>query len=315
MVQHIPQRPPEVANNAMTANRFRVNLGKEAVKLALAGNWPRAAEINRAILELHPDDCEAGNRLAKALMELSDYAAARAVLDDLCRRSPGNSIARKNLSRLEQLESAGAVRPAAPAAATALSPLFIEDGGKSCTTGLRSVADPRILATLSAGDAVALSPAGDGVVVATGDGRRLGRLEPRLGRRLRKLIAGGNRYTTAIVGVSGGDVSVIIRESKQHPSLRNVISFPAASCAAAPAIGVVEPDLAADEETEPDIADIADTLSEPDAEEAISALVSDAAVEDDGADDADDTVPVLDTDDVDDNPLPVFVPQNSEEWD
>ena len=99
MVQHTPQRPPAAAaNSAMTASRFRVNLGKEAVKLALEGNWNRAAQINRAILELHPEDCEAANRLAKALMELSDYAAARVVLDDLCRRSPNNSIARKNLS-------------------------------------------------------------------------------------------------------------------------------------------------------------------------------------------------------------------------
>ena len=37
-------------------------------------------------------------------------------------------------------------------------------------------------------------------------------------------------------------------------------------------------------------------------------------VDDDSADDADDTVPVLDTDDVDDNPLPVFVAQETEEW-
>ena len=150
MVQHTPQRPEEVANSAMTANRFRVNLGKEAVKLALGGDWERAAQLNRAILELHPDDCEAANRLAKALMELSHYAAARVVLDDLCRRSPHNNIARKNLSRLEKLESAGAVRPSTPVGSAGLSPLFIEDGGKSCTTTLRHPGDSPALSCSSA---------------------------------------------------------------------------------------------------------------------------------------------------------------------
>ena len=309
MLQQTTQRLTEVANasNAISGNRFRVNLGKEAVKLALNGDWERAAQINRAILELHPDDCEAANRLAKALMELSDYTAARAVLDDLCRRSPNNNIALKNRSRLEKLESAGGVRSSAVSGVAGLSQLFIEDGGKSCTTSLRRPADFSALATLSAGDSVSLSMHGDSVIVASADGRRLGSLEPRLGRRLRRLIAGGNRYTAAIVGVSGNDVAIIIRESEQHPSLRKVVSFPASAGGVAPS-DAVEPDIIGYEEFE-----AADLPSESDSAEAIAALVSDEA-EDDLPGDADDAVPVLDTDDMENNPLPVFVPQSSEDW-
>ena len=309
MMQHTPQRPGEFANSAVSANRFRVNLGKEAVKLALNGDWERAAQVNRAILELHPDDCEAANRLAKALMELSDYVAARLVLDDLCRRSPHNSIARKNLSRLEKLESAGAVRHPLPSGSTGLSPFFIEDGGKSCTTTLRRHGDSAALAALSAGDSVALSLFGDSVVVITGDGRRLGSLEPRLGRRLRKLIAGGNRYTAAIVGVNGSEISVIIRESQQHPSLRNVVSFPASACPVDPS-GGVEGDTPTYEDP-----DVADSLSESDSEEAISALVAGEIQDESSGDEGDgDAVPVLDTDDVVQDPLPVFVSHDAEEW-
>ena len=306
MVQHTPQRPEEVGNSAMTANRFRVNLGKEAVKLALNGDWERAVQINRAILELHPDDCEAANRLAKALMELSDYVTARVVLGDLCRRSPNNSIARKNLSRLEKLESAGAVRPSPPLVSTGLSPFFIEDGGKSCTTTLRLPGDSAALAALSAGDSAVLSLVGDSVVVTTGDGGRLGSLEPRLGRRLRKLIAGGNRYTAAIVGVNVSGVSVIIRESQQHPSLRKVVSFPASACPAEPP-GGVEGETPTYEEP-----DVADSLGESDAEEGISALVADEIQDESSGEE--DTVPVLDPDDVEPAPLPVFVSHDAEEW-
>ena len=172
----------------MTASRFRINLGKDAVKLALDGQWARAAELNRAILELYPDDCEAANRLAKALMELADYAAARTVLSDLRVKHPNNNIARKNLARLEKLESAGAPRQSAPGSVAELSPLFIEEGGKSCTTTLRPTGDASAVAGIVAGDTATLSICGDSVVAYSTDDQRLGSVEPRLARRLRKLM-------------------------------------------------------------------------------------------------------------------------------
>ena len=41
--------------------KFRRNLDREAVDLALKGEWERAAQVNRAILELFADDVEAMN--------------------------------------------------------------------------------------------------------------------------------------------------------------------------------------------------------------------------------------------------------------
>ena len=227
-IQHYP-----AAADTSTAGRFRIKLGKEAVRLALNGNWARAAAVNRAILELHPEDGEAANRLAKALMELGDYGAARTALNELCRRSPANVIARKNLARLEKLEAGGAaVRPrsrgGAVAAGAPAPPLFIEDGGQSCTIALRRAGPPDSLAAVSAGDAAALTVSGDSVMITNGEGRLLGRVEPRLARRLRRLMAGGNCYSAAVVAVDAAAVSVIIRETARHPSLRNVVSFPTA---------------------------------------------------------------------------------------
>ena len=76
MLQQTARRRPaprRIAANRGSASppspspdRFRIKLGKEAVKLALNGSWQRAAAVNRAILELHPQDSEAANRLAKA---------------------------------------------------------------------------------------------------------------------------------------------------------------------------------------------------------------------------------------------------------
>ncbi len=310
---------PRTGRGTMTANRFRINLGKDAVKLALDGEWARAAELNRAILELYADDCEAANRLAKALMELGDYAGARSALDGLLAKHPNNNIARKNLARLETLETAGAPRPAPSAHVAGLSPLFIEEGGKSCTTTLRRTGDSCALADVVAGDTVALAMSGDLLAVNSADGRRLGTLEPKLSRRLRKLMAGGNQYGAAVVSINANTVSVVIRETRQHPSLRNVVSFPPPRRDA----GVPDqpnPESVGDEAGESaealdeSIRGGAESESEAEPEDVLPALGADDIDEDD-ADDPGVGVPVLDADDVEDDPIREIVPpQNEDDW-
>ena len=67
----------------------------------------------------------------------------------------------------------------------------------------------------------------DGIIVNTLGGQYLGTLQRRLGRRVNRLIAGGNRYEAAVVGIEPDGLSVILRETGQAPALRHVISFPA----------------------------------------------------------------------------------------
>ena len=331
-------------------DRFRIKLGKEAVKLALNGNWPRAAAVNRAILELHPQDSEAANRLAKALMELGDYAGARTVLDDLCRRDPRNAIARKNRVRLENLAtSAGTAKTDADAGALTSLPagvagapaLFIQDGGKSGTAVLRPVAPAPVTpsdddipptglaAAVSPGDPATLTIAdagGDAILVKASDGSILGALEPRLARRLGRLIAGGNRYSAAVVSTADARISVIIRETHCDSALRNVVSFPAAArtgtnhADADTAAAGIQPETAAGKP--PETADtLPDTASEPDGDaadgdpETIAAALVTAALDDDdaAADTDDDAVPMLD-DDAADHALPAFITPVADDW-
>jgi hypothetical protein len=207
-------------------NRLKIDLGKEAVQLALSGNWARAAEVNRASLKLHPNDCEAANRLAKALMELGEFVEARRVLKSLCVCAPNNAIARKNLIRLQKLESAATQQHKPAEQRTDLAHNFIEKGGKSCTTTLRQTGDPGLLASGTAGDAVVLTLQDTRVLVRNQHGGYLGSLDPRLARRLRKLISGGNRYSAVVRGTDAQGLSIILRETTQHASMRNVVSFP-----------------------------------------------------------------------------------------
>jgi len=208
--------------------RLKQDLGKEAVNLALQGEWLRSTEVNKAILELFPDDVEAMNRLVKALIELGSYVDARAVLDQVCEVAPFNNIAKKNRARLDQLAaSPGAAKQAKKAKSTGGSPaVFIEESGKSGTTVLRNTTGNKAVIHVSSSDQVVLSPEKNTVTVQTLDGQLLGQVEPKLGSRLARLMAGGNEYTAAVVAVNEQGVSVIIRETFKHPSLQNICSFP-----------------------------------------------------------------------------------------
>ena len=227
MVNNVPhsQRPAQVTDT--TGSRAKAQLGKQAIRCALNGEWEQAAAANRQILNICPTDCEASNRLAKALMELGRYSEARETLEQLQLHSPSNVIARKNLARLDQLQSQLGVSRSQTAVAGKSPGMFIAESGKSCTTALCRLAGAPQTLPVSAGDVVALHVRNDGITVDTLDGQYLGTLQRRLGRRVNRLMAGGNRYEAAVVGVEPDGLSVILRETGQAPAMRHVVSFPA----------------------------------------------------------------------------------------
>ena len=210
--------------------RLKRDLSSEAVNLASQGEWQRATEVNKAILELFADDVEAMNRLAKALIELGDYLDARAVLDQVCEIAPYNNIAKKNRARLDQLAAdpttADSGYPKQTKKTAGAPQIFIEESGKSGTTVLRNTDRNKAVLRLSASDQVVLSREKNTVNVLTLDGQLLGQVEPKLGTRLARLMDGGNKYAAAVVTVNENGVSVIIRETFKHRSLQNVCSFP-----------------------------------------------------------------------------------------
>jgi hypothetical protein len=54
----------------------------------------------------------------------------------------------------------------------------------------------------------------------------LGQIGPKLAKRLNRLVEAGNKYEAAIIGASQEGISVILRETYRHPSMRAVCSFP-----------------------------------------------------------------------------------------
>ena len=218
----------ETLTRTESNSRLRRDWSREAIALALKGEWERAAEVNQAILALFSEDVDAMNRLGKAFMELNRYDRAREVLDMVVVKAPYNAIARKNLARLGQLESIPAA--AQPVKKTASVPqLFIAESGKSATTVLEKMAAARVAASVAPGEPVTLAAEQQCLRAYIRENEYLGQVEPKLARRLLRLMDGGNRYAAAVLGINDWGLSIILREVYRHPSLHNISSFPAAS--------------------------------------------------------------------------------------
>ncbi|MBI4339586.1 MAG: tetratricopeptide repeat protein [Chloroflexi bacterium] len=204
-------------------SRVRREKTKEAIALAMENRWEEAITVNQAILELFPDDVESFNRLGKACLELGRYDEALAAFTRTVQLSPSNVIARKNLDRLgllrKERQQPRTVRKVKPQQ-------FLEESGKTRSTVLEQVAGKGVLAKLTAGDAVTLSVSGRNLIVQNADGDALGQVPPRLAGRLIRLLKGGNQYEAAVTHIHGEELTVLIRETYQHPSQRGISSFP-----------------------------------------------------------------------------------------
>jgi hypothetical protein len=204
--------------------RFRRLRSEQAINLAMQSRWDEAVAANQSILNVFPNDVDSYNRLGKAYTELGRYDEARDSYAKALSMEPSNTIARKNLTRLSGLKGS---EPAGAAVATKVDPkLFIEEAGKTAVSALNHVGSRDVVAKVTAGDQVSLEHRDDNIHVFTLGGDYLGRLEPRLGTRLTKLMASGNRYEAAITSVTDQQVRVIVRETYQSAANAGRVSFP-----------------------------------------------------------------------------------------
>ncbi|MBI4312177.1 MAG: tetratricopeptide repeat protein [Chloroflexi bacterium] len=204
-------------------SKIRREKTREAIALAMENRWEEAAAVNRAILDMFPDDVEAYNRLGKAHLESGNYDEALVAFRKTLELSPSNAIARKNLDRLGVLRR----EQQQPKRAQKVKPeQFLEESGKTGTAVLEQTAEREVIAKLTPGDALTLRPNGRRLEVFDADGEPLGIVPSRMASRLLRLAKGGNRYEAAVTHVQGSEVTILVRETYQHPSQRGVSSFP-----------------------------------------------------------------------------------------
>ncbi len=222
---------PEVeSNSSAPVNQTRVKrqLADQAIAHAAGSQWSDAADTNRKLLELGAD-AEAENRLAKALWELGELAAAREHYQTALALDPTNRIAERNIDRLKMLlVAAGEKTVPAREGSKAPVSIFVEETGKTGFAFLTDLATPRELAQVNPGDAVELIPEGNRLI-AISNGVRIGIVEPRVAARLLKLMADGNKYAAGVTSLGDKDVRIILREVAQDPRNYGKVSFPTAA--------------------------------------------------------------------------------------
>jgi len=195
-----------------------------AIQQAQTGQWEEAVHTNKNILNLFPFEPDAYNRLGKAYSELGQFVEARQAYAQTLKYSPKNTIAKKNLDRLAQLQE----EPVQLHAGTErIDPrLFIEETGKTGVTDLIGIAPSTVLAKVGVGDRVQIHVTGHTLLVRNAAGEDIGQVEPRLANRLINFMEGGNRYAAAILAMENGQVRLMIREEYQHPTMFGKVSFP-----------------------------------------------------------------------------------------
>jgi tetratricopeptide (TPR) repeat protein len=207
--------------------RVRRRLEERAIEYAALNQWEEAIGINRQLLATG-EDANTLNRIGKALFELGRYQESRDTYTRALHLNHANTIARKNLQRLESLIARGFEQ--APVGRSQRQQvdlrMFVTETGRTALTTLIDVQRGPVVDALITGEKVELRIEGRQIYVLDSDGEVIGRLEPKLAQRLAELITGGNRYIAAILNPDARHVRVLIREIFQDPSQRGRVSFP-----------------------------------------------------------------------------------------
>jgi hypothetical protein len=202
--------------------RLKQQRSKEAIALAMQARWQDAVDVNREIIASFPEDVDTYNRLGRAYLELGQYGQAREAYRKAAAIDPYNAIAARNLRRLNDIKDEETVIET-----DRVEPqLFIEEIGKAGIVSLNDLVPKESRARLVAGDRVYLKPDGTTLMVESGRGEYVGKVDPKYGLRLARLIIGGNQYSASVVKSTADGMTVIIRETFQHPSQAGKLSFP-----------------------------------------------------------------------------------------
>lgn len=203
--------------------RLKQQRSKEAIDLAMQARWQEAADVNKEIIESFPEDVDAYNRLGRAYMELGRYTQAREAYSRTVQLDPYNAIANRNLRRLSDLGESDSDEVETD---TVEPHHFIEEIGKAGVVTLYELAPKENRARMVAGDRVYLKVDGSVLAVENSRGAYMGKVDPKYAQRLIRLILGGNQYTASVVKSTMDMMTVIVRETYQHPSQAGKLSFP-----------------------------------------------------------------------------------------
>ncbi len=197
-----------------------------AVAHALNGEWADAIQANRKLIAQAPTDIEALNRLGKAFAASGHLQDAIAAYSKVVEIDPRNVIAQRYLTRLAGAGEADGLTEIS-GAAREMARVSGSTTGSAIVTRLVRTAGADVLCGAKVGDQVELEPSPAGIRVPATGGKYLGVVNPKLSVRLARMVMKGSRYDAFVAHNAGDDLRINIVEAYKHPSMSNIISFPA----------------------------------------------------------------------------------------
>lgn len=192
----------------------------QAIAATLSGDWENAIELNKQLLEHHPEDVEALNRMGLAYTVTGDVKNAKKSYEKVLEIDSLNSIALKNLKKLENDNNNHDSSPTI----IQVNNIFIEETGKTKVVELINLAQAEILMSLKTGQSVDMSVKRLKIFIHQGK-NYIGVLPDDIGNRLIKFIKGGNTYEAFVKSATHQNVSIFIRELKKSSRYKDQPSF------------------------------------------------------------------------------------------
>lgn len=201
-------------------------LKDKAIQAMLLGEWQNATSLNKALIKDNPNDIDALNRLAFAFTILGRIKDAKSTYRKVLKLDILNQIAIRNIKKLTDLGPRQLAKNAA--LLKYVNNAFLEETGKTKIVTLINTAQPKILALLTTGQPVIIAIKRGKIFIQDQNKQYLGVLPDDVGRRLIKLIKGGNGYEACVKSATEHNVSVFIKEIKKARRYKNQPSFPQA---------------------------------------------------------------------------------------
>lgn len=199
-------------------------LKDKAIQAMLLGDWKGAASLNKSIINENPKDIDALNRLAYVFTILGKIQDAKSTYRKVLKIDILNQIAIRNIKKLTDLGPKQIAKSLSRI--KGVNSAFLEETGKTKIISLVNTAQPKIITLLTTGQPVVITIKRSKIFVQDQNKQYLGVLPDDVGRRLIKLIKGGNTYTACIKSATEHNVCVFVKETKRVSKYKNQPSFP-----------------------------------------------------------------------------------------
>ena len=199
-------------------------LKDKAIQAMLLGDWKSATSLNKALLNENPKDIDALNRLAYAFTILGKIQDARSTYRKVLKLDVLNQIAIRNIKKLTDFGPRQIAK--SMSSVKGVNNIFLEETGKTKIISLVNTTQPKIIALLKTGQPVITAIKRSKIFIQDQNKQYLGVLPDDIGRKLIKLIKGGNAYEACIKSATEHNVSVFIKEVKRAARYKNQPSFP-----------------------------------------------------------------------------------------